>query len=146
MSICGIIGSDHSPAPPSMKTSSNFFEVWGGISGMQSTLEVMLTAAMARGSDVNGILPKLSTQPAARFGLSGKGKLEVGFDADIALVESKMWRLETKDLHYRHAQSPYLGADLSARVRRTMLRGQTVWDGSHFAPPQGRWLRAGFRG
>src|SRR5436190_4863254 len=26
------IGSDHSPAPPDMKTSSNFFKVWGGIS------------------------------------------------------------------------------------------------------------------
>src|SRR5207302_1824972 len=26
------IGSDHSPAPPDMKTSTNFFKVWGGIS------------------------------------------------------------------------------------------------------------------
>jgi allantoinase len=138
-----IIGSDHSPAPPSLKTSDNFFEVWGGISGVQSTLEVILTAAMARGLDVGGILPKLSFQPAARFGLSGKGKIKVGYDADIALVEAKTWRLEAGDLQYRHAQSPYLGVDLTARVRRTFLRGQMVWDGRDFAPPQGRWLRGG---
>jgi allantoinase len=134
-----IIGSDHSPAPPSFKTSSNFFEVWGGISGVQSTLEVMLTAATARG--VEGILPKLSANPAERFGLSGKGKLEPGFDADVALVEQTPWRLEATDLQYRHAQSPYLGAALTARVRRTLLRGQTVWDGNTFAPATGRWLR-----
>jgi allantoinase len=134
-----IIGSDHSPAPPSLKTSSNFFQVWGGISGVQSTLEVMLTGAAARG--VSGILPKLSANPAERFGLLGKGKLEPGFDADIALVEHTPWRLEAEDLHYRHAQSPYLGAALSTRVRRTILRGQTIWDGTTFAPASGRWLR-----
>jgi allantoinase len=134
------IGSDHSPAPPSLKTSSNFFEVWGGISGVQSTLEVMLTAAVARGA--TGLLPKLSSQPAKRFGLSGKGKLEPGFDADIALVEHNTpWRLEAADLQYRHAQSPYVGAVLTARVRRTILRGQTVWDGKTLAPAAGRWLK-----
>jgi allantoinase len=138
-----IIGSDHSPAPPSMKTSSNFFEIWGGISGVQSTLEVMLTGAASRGLDVGGILPKLSAQPAARFGLSGKGKLAVGFDADIALVEHRPWRLEATDLQYRHAQSPYVGAVLRAKVQSTMLRGQMVWDGRSFAAPQGRWLRGG---
>jgi allantoinase len=134
-----IIGSDHSPAPP-LKTSSNFFEVWGGISGVQSTLEVMLTATQARGMALGGVLPKLSANPAARFGLSGKGKLEVGYDADVVLVESTPYRLEATDLQYRHAQSPYLGAALTSRVRHTILRGQTVWDGVNFAPAQGQWL------
>jgi allantoinase len=139
LSEIDIIGSDHSPAPPSMKTSSNFFEVWGGISGVQSTLEVMLTGAAARG--VKGVLSKLARNPAMRFGLQRKGTLEPGFDADIALVEHIPWRLETEDLHHRHAQSPYLGAALTARVRRTVLRGQMVWDGSGFASASGRWLR-----
>jgi methionine synthase II (cobalamin-independent) len=40
-----VIASDHSPAPPSMKevTNGDFFKAWGGISGAQSTLNIMLT-------------------------------------------------------------------------------------------------------
>ena len=109
------IGSDHSPAPPSMKTDPDFFKIWGGISGVQSTLEVMLTAAQTRAIPFEQLAEKLSANPAKRFGLANKGQLELGFDADIALVEFAPWRLEKTDLHYRHAQSPYIGANLSAR-------------------------------
>jgi allantoinase len=45
------IGSDHSPSPPEMKTDKNFFKVWGGVSGMQHTLPLLLTRVAA------GILP-----------------------------------------------------------------------------------------
>ncbi|MFN3267406.1 MAG: amidohydrolase family protein, partial [Deinococcales bacterium] len=136
-----MIGSDHSPAPSALKTSSNFFEVWGGISGVQSTLEVMLSGAAIRGLDTAMLMPKLSANPAMRFGLLKKGKLEPGYDADIALVDYIPWQLETADLHYRHAQSPYLGAALQARVRRTFVRGQMVWNGEGFIPIRGKWLR-----
>ncbi len=37
------IDSDHSPSPPGMKTDANFFQVWGGISGVQHTLPLLLT-------------------------------------------------------------------------------------------------------
>ena len=37
------IGSDHSPAPPDMKLDANFFKVWGGISGVQHTLPLLIT-------------------------------------------------------------------------------------------------------
>ncbi|MFM2295385.1 MAG: hypothetical protein RLZZ350_1798, partial [Verrucomicrobiota bacterium] len=45
------VGSDHSPSPPDMKRNFNFFKVWGGISGVQHTLPLMLTRVAA------GILP-----------------------------------------------------------------------------------------
>src|SRR5690625_816654 len=39
-----VIASDHSPAPASMKQiTDNYFEGWGGISGAQSTLKILLT-------------------------------------------------------------------------------------------------------
>ncbi len=43
-----MIASDHSPAPAEMKTSANFFEVWGGISGCQSMLQLLLTEGYDR--------------------------------------------------------------------------------------------------
>src|SRR5260370_21398252 len=37
------IGSDHSPSTPDMKAGPNFFKIWGGISGIQHTLPLLLT-------------------------------------------------------------------------------------------------------
>ena len=37
------IGSDHSPSPPDMKTGDDFFKIWGGISGVQHTLPLLIT-------------------------------------------------------------------------------------------------------
>src|SRR6058998_289147 len=57
------IGSDHSPSPPEMKKDKNFFKVWGGISGGQHTLPLLITrwsaglrpdAAGVQGSNRNG--------------------------------------------------------------------------------------------
>jgi allantoinase len=136
------IGSDHSPAPPSMKTDANFFKIWGGISGVQSTLEVMLTAIQTRKIALADVYQKLSTNPAGRFGLGNKGELKIGFDADLALVQiGSPWTLEKTDLKYRHAQSPYIEETLTARVKHTLLRGKTIWDGQHIHKTQVRHLR-----
>src|ERR1039457_5081045 len=40
-----MVTSDHSPAPLSMKQGGNFFGIWGGIAGVQSTLSVLLELA-----------------------------------------------------------------------------------------------------
>jgi allantoinase len=137
-----ILGSDHSPAPPSLKTDLDFFKIWGGISGVQSTLEVMMTAVQARGVPLTTLDQKLSANPAKRFGLQNKGRLEIGFDADLALVQmDSRYTLEKTDLHYRHAQSPYLGTTLTARVQHTLLRGQTIWDGQQIHKIQAQFLR-----
>jgi allantoinase len=124
-----IIGSDHSPAPPSMKTGTNFFKIWGGISGVQSTLPALLTYGhQARGLALAQIAAMLSANPAKRFGVRQKGRLEVGADADLALVDlGATWTLE--EVLYRHRQSPYLGMAFTGRVMQTFLRGETIWDG-----------------
>ena len=124
-----VIGSDHSPAPMNMKTGANFFKIWGGISGVQSTLPALLTHGHhSRGIALSQIAAMLSANPAQRFGLAGKGRLEAGCDADLALVKlDQNWTLE--EVLYKHAQSPYLGQRFTGRVAQTLLRGETVWDG-----------------
>ena len=131
------IGSDHSPAPASMKEAADFFSVWGGISGCQSLLATVLD--LDRPADVARLT---ATAPAARLGLDGKGALVPGADADLVLVDpSGQVTLETVDLHYRHRQSPYVGRTFRHHVVRTILRGLTIWDGATHAPPTGRVVR-----
>jgi allantoinase len=139
-----IIGSDHSPAPPTMKTSSDFFAIWGGVSGVQSTLAVMLTEGVqARGLRLELVAKMLAAKPAERFRFAHKGKLKLGFDADFCLVDlSQTFTLEPEALLYRHTQSPYLGQKFTGVVRRTVSRGQTIfWDGKIVEGAPGQFVR-----
>jgi allantoinase len=155
------IGSDHSPAPPEMKRDPNFFKVWGGISGVQHTLLLLLTNWSAglrpgaldvqeAGCDAAGrrlalqsIARLTSFNVAERFGLPvTKGRIAVGADADLALVDlNQQFTVRAEDLLFRHRQSPYLGRALTGRVVRTILRGKTIFrDGKIASMPKGRFM------
>ncbi len=124
------IGSDHSPAPPDMKTDVNFFKVWGGISGAQHTLPLLLTEGHVKREVALPLISRLiSLNVARRFGLpQRKGAIEIGADADLAVVDlGAEFTVEREELFYRHRQSPYVGRRLRGRVARTILRGQTIF-------------------
>ncbi len=138
------IGSDHSPSLPDMKRNYNFFKVWGGISGVQHTLPLLLTEGRVnRGIALKFISDLLSANVAARFKISHKGKIAIGFDADFALVDLKQtFAVAKEDLFYRHQQSPYVGRALTGRIVQTILRGQTIFkDGKTVSPPIGRLVK-----
>jgi len=128
------VGSDHSPAPPAMKVAADgdMFTVWGGISGAQTLLAVLLTEGYwRRGVPLETIARVASTNPARRFGLyPRKGTIAGGSDADLCLVDlDYTWRLEHDDLRYRHRQSPFAGRTFRGRVVQTLVRGKTVFRG-----------------
>lgn len=131
-----LIASDHSPAPPELKTSSDFFEVWGGVSGVQATLGALLSVGVAP----ERLAALTAETPARRFALPRKGRLEPGCDADFALVDlGGTTALDAATLHTRHKDGAYLGKTLQGRVRATYLRGQRiVADGAVVAAPSGR--------
>lgn len=139
------IGSDHSPSPPRMKSAANFFEVWGGISGVQHTLPLLFTEALARRGAAASLIAKLTSfNVAVRFNLPHtKGRIEMGADADLALADLKEhFSVRAEDLFYRHRQSPYVGRALTGRVVQTILRGQTVFaNGKIVSAPAGRLVK-----
>jgi allantoinase len=132
--------SDHSPSPLELK-DGDAFEVWGGIAGCQSTLELLLTENHERLS-LARVAEAFSGAAARRFGLEAKGRLEPGADADLVLVELGPERvLERSELRCRHRFSPYVGRTLSARVVGTILRGEPIYrDGELTGEPRGRLL------
>ncbi len=139
-----MVTSDHSPAAPELKAGPDFFGVWGGILGCQSTLAVLLTEGYAaRGLAPATIATLLAGYAARRFRLPGKGWIGVGADADLALVDlGHEGVLAAGDLFYRHRHSPYVGRSFRGRVVRTLLRGCTVFlDGRIVAEPAGQLLR-----
>ncbi len=126
-----MLTSDHSPSPPDLK-AGRFANAWGGIASCQTTLTLLLS---------EGDLPLeaaarlTSTGAARRFGFPSKGRLEVGGDADLALIDlADEHILAAEDLQYRHAISPWIGRRLRARVSRTLLRGLEAWPEPLAAP------------
>src|SRR5262249_23672285 len=77
------IGSDHSPSPFSLKSHFDFFKVWGGIAGIQHLLPLLLDL----GLDPTLVARLTAEQVARRFRFAGKGRLAVGYDADLVLID-----------------------------------------------------------
>lgn len=138
-----IVASDHSPAPGEMKRGEDFFRTWGGISGCQSLLASLVSSAYAeRGLSLSLLSSMLACTPATRFRLPRKGRLEPGYDADLALIDLEdRHALADDDLLYRHRHSLFAGQTFTGRVRSTIRRGQTVAsDGKVLAAAGGRLL------
>jgi len=124
-----LLASDHSPAPWGMKTDANFFRVWGGIAGCQTLLPLMFCEAhRERSLPLTKLAQLLAAGPARVFRLPNKGVLRVGYDADLTLIDPQAGvPLTEKHLEYRHKLSPYLGRPIHGLVRRTLLRGETIY-------------------
>lgn len=138
------IGSDHSPSPPDMKLDPNFFNVWGGISGVQHTLPLLLTEGhVNRNMALAQIAKLVSTNVARRFHIPNKGEIAVGYDADFALVDlNRRFTIAKNDLFYRHRYSPYVGRALTGRVVQTILRGKTIFkDGKVISTHRGQLIK-----
>ncbi|MDQ6706258.1 MAG: allantoinase AllB [Acidobacteriota bacterium] len=138
-----IVASDHSPAPPEMK-SGDFWQAWGGIAGVQSTLAVLLDQGYRRRAvPLPRIASLLAANPAQRFRIPGKGSLVPGADADLAIVDlSRRFQLKPEDLKQRNAMSPYVGAHFLGAIERTIRRGETIFaDGSITAQSRGILVR-----
>jgi allantoinase len=140
----GFVASDHSPAPPELKTAPSFFSIWGGISGCQTLFRSLLTEGWERrGMELSAIAAVTSANVAARFGLPEKGRIAPLAEADLVLVDlGQSSVLDSSDLLYRHPQSPFVGRRLRGHVERTLVRGVTVYrDRRIVSRPIGRLLR-----
>lgn len=139
--LIATVGSDHSPAPASMKTSANAFAVWGGVAGVQSTLMALLS--MTPPLRHTGVAALTAASVAHRFGITGKGGIAVGMDADLALVDVDATYTLTRDMLLdRHKLSPYVGGTFRGKVMRTIVRGHTVFrDGRAAGDFRGRLIK-----
>ncbi len=139
----GAVVSDHSPCPPELKhlDTGRFADAWGGISSLQLGLPVMWTEARRRGHPLTDVVRWMASGPAARSGLSHKGRIAVGNDADFCvLAPEETFLVEPDHLQHRHPVTPYAGRRLTGVVRETWLAGHRV---DIDAEPRGRILRRG---
>ena len=135
------VASDHSPSLPEAKAGDDFFALWGGITGCQALLGVLLDAGHhGRGVALERVAELAAAGAARRLRLPGKGRLAEGADADLVLVDlAGATALARDTLLHRHPHSPWAGRSRRGRIVRTLLRGTTVFADARVAgPPAGR--------
>jgi allantoinase len=138
-----MVVSDHSPCTIELKRGEDFFKLWGGISGCQSTRQLLLAHAEEQSIGLPTVAAVTAANPARRFGLTRKGEVRVGFDADLWLVDlSPEGVVRNKDLLYRNPFSAHEGQPIRGRTVRTLVRGKTVFVDGKPAPERiGRLIR-----
>jgi allantoinase len=134
-----MVVSDHSPSTLDLKQGNDFFKIWGGIAGCQSTRQLLL----AKGMDPSTVAALTAANVAERFDLTSKGQIAVGFDADLWLADlSHEDVVRREDLLYRNQFSAHEGQPIRGRTVRTIVRGRTVFaDGKPRGKPAGRFIR-----
>lgn len=124
------IASDHSPAPPERKKleQGDFFDAWGGISGLQFTLPATWTAGKPRGLTLEKLIPLLTEKPAVFLGLSRrKGVLNTGYDADITVWDDTATFTITEDnIQHKHKATPYINHKVFGKIIHTFVNGVQV--------------------
>ena len=137
------IVSDHSPATLAVKNldTGDFGTAWGGISSLQLGLPVIWTEARCRGVGLTDVVRWMAAGPAAQTGLSDRGAIAVGGQADFCvLAPEDTFVVEASALQHRNPVTAYQGQTLHGVVRSTWLRGERVQlDGA----PRGRLISRG---
>ncbi|HEU0115223.1 MAG TPA: amidohydrolase family protein, partial [Thermomicrobiales bacterium] len=127
-----LVASDHCGYTVASKTpgADDIFAVPLGLQGIQTMLPAVWTAGVARGLAPERLVDLFSRNPARIFGLDDrKGSLAPGMDADLVVFDPDAeWTVTVDDGLCRQPWTPYEGMAMRGRVRRTLRRGETIYD------------------
>ncbi|RGE16309.1 dihydroorotase family protein [Leucobacter sp. wl10] len=142
--------SDHACCTESEKFGKgdkrdDIFAARSGFGGAEYLLPGLVGAGLKRGVPEQLIARITSWNVARRFGLTGKGDIAIGYDADIALVDpSKTTVIRPEDSESAQEYTPFDGFTLEAAVSDTFVRGHHVLaEGRSIGDPVGRYVARG---
>ena len=128
-----LIATDHVPDRMAVEKAEavrgvSFEKVSNGAPGIETLLAIAYSEGVAKGRiTIERMVDLLATSPARLFGLSRKGALEPGRDADLVLFDPAATRsLRAADLHHTSDYTPYEGFQIAGAVRSVFVRGRSV--------------------
>lgn len=125
-----IIATDHAPHTLEEKSNS-YFRAPSGLPLVQHALTIMLDCHQKGMISLERMVEKMCHAPATCFQLKDRGFLREGYWADIAIVDpDHQWTIEKENILYHCGWSPLEGKTFQGKVVRTLVNGQTAWDGS----------------
>ncbi len=140
--IVDILGSDHAPHTLEEKAKP-YPQSPSGMTGVQTLVPIMLDHVNAGRLTLMRFVDLTSAGPARLFGIAGKGRVAVGYDADFTIVDlTKRMTIEDKWIASRCGWTPYAGTEVKGWPIGTIVRGRRVmWEGEIVTPAQGEPVR-----
>ena len=125
-----VVSTDHCGYKTESKDVENWWESTFGANGLQVSLPVFHDAAVNdRGFSYPFLVRTMSRNPARIFGLSKKGAITPGMDADIVLFDpTETYTVTAADNASEADFSIYEGREVTGRVKKTFSRGELVAD------------------
>jgi dihydroorotase len=140
--VADVLGSDH--APHTLEEKARPYPASpSGMPGVQTLLPVMLTHVAAGRMSLERLVDLTSAGAQRVFGVAGKGRMAVGYDADLTVVDLKAKRtLRHADMATRSGWTPFDGMDVTGWPTATIVRGTVVMrDDEIVAPSRGEPCR-----
>ncbi len=128
--VADILGSDHAPHTLEEKARP-YPQSPSGMTGVQTLVPVMLDHVAAGRLSLARFVDMTSAGPARLFGIARKGRVAVGYDADLTIVDLKRRQEITNGwIASRAPWTPYHGKVVTGWPVGTVIRGRRVmWNG-----------------
>jgi dihydroorotase len=141
--VVDVLGSDH--APHTLEEKSASYPVTpSGMPGVQTLVPVMLDHVNAGRLSLARFVDLTSAGPQRLFGIAGKGRIAVGYDADLTIVDLKAERVIGNEwIGSKSGWTPFAGRKVKGWPVGTVVRGRlAMWEGE-LGQAQGQPVRFG---
>ena len=140
--IVDVLGSDHAPHTLEEK-GKPYPESPSGMTGVQTLAPIMLDHVAAGRLSLARFVDLTSHGPSRIFGISRKGRIAVGYDADVTVVDLKRRETITNAwIGSKPGWTPYDGVEVTGWPVGTVIRGRRVmWQGEIVTPGAGEPVR-----
>jgi len=123
-----LIATDHAPHLSEEKEVDDWRDAPSGVPGVEMLLPIFLNVVNDDGLTIQEVVSLCSKAPAELFGMKGKGRLEVGFDADVVVVDMDLEReFKNEDVQSKCGWSPYAGTVYKGWPVMTFVNGELVF-------------------
>lgn len=126
--VIDFIATDHAPHTLEEK-SQTYPNTPSGMPGVETSLALMLTSAMAGKCTVSQVVKWMSTAVAKAYGIPNKGEITPGYDADLVLVDLNTYKpVKREEVLSKCGWSSFEGWNLTGWPVTTIVGGEIVYN------------------
>ncbi|TAE52739.1 MAG: dihydroorotase [Nostocales cyanobacterium] len=126
--VIDFIATDHAPHTLEEK-GKTYPNTPSGMPGVETSLPLMLTAAMEGKCTVAQVVNWMSKAVATAYGIPNKGEITPGYDADLVLVDLDNYKpVRNEEMLTKCGWSSFEGWNLTGWPVTTIVGGEVVYD------------------